>query len=221
MTQMSESITRDRAPAAAWRRLAALACLLSAWLAASSPLHAQAVRPQPDRAVVQVSPFPAGGDFTLQSARGPVTLAGLRGKVVLLFFGYVTCPDVCPMTLANLEQAASRLSPEERRQLQVVFVSVDPERDTPAILAEYTSSFDLPALGATGSPAQVADLAERYAAQYERVEMPGSALRYAVNHSAAVYLIDPGGRLRLLLRHTAPPARFADEIRRLLRSSNG
>ncbi|MBY0439719.1 MAG: SCO family protein [Burkholderiales bacterium] len=199
----------------------ALCAFCLALLAPSAALHAQAPRPQTDRAVVQVSPFPAGGAFALSSARGPVTLEGMRGKVVLLFFGYVTCPDICPMTLANLQQAVARLSPDERRQVQVAFVTVDPERDTPAILAEYTAAFDLPAVGLTGTPEQIAELAGRYAAQYQRVEMPGSALRYAVNHSAAVYLIDPGGRLRLLLRHTAPPARFADEIRRLLKAANG
>jgi protein SCO1/2 len=190
-------------------------------LAPAAAPAAEAVAPAPDRAVVRVSPFPRGGDFTLTSASGPVSLTGLRGKVVLLFFGYVTCPDVCPTTLGNLEQAFARLSPEERRQAQVVFVSVDPERDTPAILAAYTSSFDVPAVGLTGTPAAIAEVADRYAAQYHRVDLPGSALGYAVNHSAAVSVIDPLGRLRLLLRHTAPPARFAGEVRRLLGTGHG
>lgn len=224
MTFRQEAGRLDR-PWATHRRAAArrvaLGALGLALFAPAAALHAQSARLQADRAVVQVSPFPAGGAFALSSAQGPVTLDGLRGKVVLLFFGYVTCPDICPTTLANLEQAVARLAPEERRRVQVAFVSVDPERDTPSILAEYTAAFDLPAVGLTGTPAQIADLADRYAAQYERVEMPGSALRYAVNHSAAVYLIDPGGRLRLLLRHTAPPARFVDEIRRLLKAAHG
>ncbi len=224
MTFRPEPGRLDRLPPARRRAgsLRLMLCALAlAMLAPSPPLQAQATRQQADRAVVQVSPFPAGGPFALSSAGGPVTLEGMRGKVVLLFFGYTTCPDICPMTLANLQQAVARLSPDERRRVQVALVTVDPERDTPSILAEYTAAFDLPAVGLTGTPEQIADLADRYAAQYQRVEMPGSALRYAVNHSAAVYLIDPQGRLRLLLRHTAPPARFADEIRRLMKAANG
>jgi protein SCO1/2 len=172
-----------------------------------------------DPDIIDVRPFPAGGDFHLQSARGPVGLTSMRGKVVLMFFGYITCPDICPTTLGTLHQAATQLTTEERQKLRIAFISVDPERDTPPILDSYTAAFPIPAVGLTGPKAQIDTVADRYGAQYTRIEMPGSAMRYGIEHSAAVYLIDPRGRLRMLLRHTASPARYANEIRRLLRGA--
>lgn len=197
-----------------WSLLVCVAVLC--WLA-GNPAHAEGAPRKADPDLLHVTPHPPGGDFRLQSARGPETLASLRGQVVLLFFGYITCPDICPTTLGTLQQAAARLTPEEQRQLRIAFVSLDPERDTPAILKDYVAAFPVPALGLTGSRAQIDAMVERYGAQYFRVDLPGSGLGYGIDHSAAVYLLDQRGRLRLLLRHTASPVRFADEIRRLLR----
>lgn len=171
----------------------------------------------PDRDAIVVSPPPAGGDFRLESNRGAFTLSSLRGQVVLLFFGYVTCPDVCPTTLGTLQQAFDALSAAERRRVHVVFVSVDPQRDKPALLDQYVGAFSLPAVGVTGTPDQIDQVAGRYGAQYRRVALRGGiADAYAIEHSAAVYLIDGGGQLRSMLRHTAAPARFVTEIRRLM-----
>jgi protein SCO1/2 len=197
------------------------ACLLALFWNGGSALHAEAGKRDADPEVINVAPFPDGGDFRLQSARGPVSLASMRGQVVLLFFGYITCPDICPTTFGTLQQAASGLTSEERKQLRIAFISVDPERDTPPVLDAYAAAFSAPAVGLTGSRAQIDAVVEQYGAQYSRIEMPGSALRYGIEHSAAVYLIDQRGRLRLLLRHTASPARFAGEIRRLLRDTRG
>jgi protein SCO1/2 len=163
-----------------------------------------------------VSPFPPGGDFQLISAKGPVTLAGMRGKAVILFFGYTSCPDVCPMSMHTVAQTYRHLNSDEQRRFQAVFVSVDPERDTPEILHSYTNSFNAPLVGVSGTPDQIAALAERYGAQYHRVNLPGSALVYAMDHSAALYLISPEGHLLKIFRHTAPPRAIAEAVKRAL-----
>lgn len=212
------SLTRALLRLESWSLVICLAVLC--WLA-GNPSYAGGRPSKADPDLVQVAPFPVGGDFRLRSARGPETLDSLRGQVVLLFFGYITCPDVCPTTLGTLQQATARLTPEEQSQLRIAFVSLDPERDTPAILKDYVAAFPVPALGLTGSRAQIDAMVERYGAQYFRVALPGSGMGYGIDHSAAVYLLDQRGRLRLLLRHTASPARFADEIRRLLRKPVG
>jgi protein SCO1/2 len=187
--------------------------------AAGTPAQAAAGARHADPDVIDLNPFPGGGDFRLQSDRGPIGLASMRGKVVLLFFGYITCPDICPATFGTLQSAVAQLTAEERRRLQIAFISVDPERDTPAILADYTAAFSVPAIGLTGPRAQIDAVVGQYGAQYSRVALPGSAMRYGIEHSAAVYLIDRQGRLRMLLRHTASPVRYAGEIRRLLRGA--
>ena len=190
------------------------ALFLTVFAALSPSLYAADLPVKSD--IITVTPFPRGGDFRLQSPSGPVSTKSLRGRVVLLFFGYTYCPDICPTTLATLLQATQQLTPAEQKQVQVVFVSVDPERDTPTSLRDYVSAFAGPATGLTGTATQVAQVADQYGAQYFRVDLPGSAMGYAIDHSAAVYLIDKRGKLQLLLRHTAAPERFVEAIRGLL-----
>lgn len=159
---------------------------------------------------------PAGGDFILQSATGPVSLASLRGKVVLINFGYTFCPDVCPTSLAATTAGLNALAPEERQKVAMLFISVDPERDTPAHLAEYVAFFHPAMVGLTGSPAQVAEVAGRYGAYFARqkADTPGGA--YVVDHSADTYVVATDGRLAGRLPHGASPDRVAAEIRKLL-----
>jgi protein SCO1/2 len=135
-----------------------------------------------------------GGDFALQGAHGPLTLAALRGQVVLLYFGYTHCPDVCPVSMAAGAQALNRLSPAERAKVKLLFVSVDPERDTPARLQEYTAYFHPDMLGATGTPEEIARMARAYGAGYVK-RAPGPDGNYAVDHSAQTFVIAPDGRL--------------------------
>ena len=158
---------------------------------------------------------PQGGDFTLRSARGPISLHDLRGKVVLLYFGYTSCPDVCPTNLAQIGAALKRLTAEERRGVAVIFVSVDPERDTPERLARYTAFFAPDMVGVTGTPEQVAAVARQYGVAYRKVASD-SALGYLVDHSAFTYVVDPQGRLRETLPHAAPIHRILAAIRRWL-----
>ncbi len=158
---------------------------------------------------------PPGGDFTLQSLHGPVSLHDFRGKVVLLFFGYASCPDVCPTSLAFLTKTLNMLSEEELAQVQPLFVTLDPARDDSGKLAEYLSFFHPRFIGLTGSEEEIAKVAEQYGVKYYRVEAEGSP-NYAVNHSAAIYLITQEGSLRFLFPHGTSPALIAKAIRYLI-----
>ena len=167
---------------------------------------------------LDLADVPTGGDFELRGQDGPVALEDFRGKVVLLYFGYTWCPDICPTNLAIIAYALKQLTPAEREQVQVLFVSVDPERDTPERLAEYAAYFDPGILGITGSEAQLAATAARYGAAYRRIEQSDSAMGYLVDHSAFTYLIDQQGRLVETLPHATPGEDIIAAVRRLLRA---
>lgn len=133
-----------------------------------------------------------GGPFAMTEATGlPVTDADLRGKPTALFFGFTRCPATCPVTLQVLTNVLGRMGADADR-LNVVFVSVDPERDTPKVLREYLSSFDSRIRGFTGTPAQVAAMAGAFKVQYRRVPLDGGD--YTMDHTAAVILVDARGR---------------------------
>ncbi|GAB4290785.1 MAG: hypothetical protein Kow0096_04520 [Thiohalomonadaceae bacterium] len=157
----------------------------------------------------------AGGDFLLDTIQGPLHLEQLRGKVVVLYFGYTWCPDVCPTSLALLGMALHKLEESELGQVQPVFITVDPARDTAERLAEYTTYFHPSLLGATGTPQQIADVAQRYGVAYTR-ERNGSNTDYTVDHSSLTYLLDRGGKLHEVLPHGTPPEKIVAAIRRLL-----
>lgn len=167
----------------------------------------------PSREAVKLEQPPRGGDFILTSAAGSVSLTDFRGKVVLLYFGYTWCPDICPLNLSYLRLALDGLTAEERERVQVLFVSVDPERDTPQRLKEYTLHFGPEFLGVTGTPRQLEEAAKLYGAAFKRGEAVDSAMGYFVDHSAYTYLIDKSGRLRQTLDHATPPDRILAAIR--------
>jgi protein SCO1/2 len=157
------------------------------------------------------APSDIGGAFHLVSQTGaPVDQRLLLGKWSAVFFGYTYCPDVCPTTLATLGQAAAALGDRAGR-FQVVFVSVDPERDTPRALADYLSSpaFPKATLGLTGSPAEVARIARAYHVYYQKVPQGSS---YSMDHSAVVYLMNPEGRFVRPLDVGVPPTAVARQI---------
>ena len=165
---------------------------------------------------IELKAFPPGGGFTLDCAQGKCSLDDYRGKIVVLFFGYVSCPDICPTTLQQLQSAFSLLTPAEQRYVQIAFITLDPLRDTPDVLAEYLAFFKLPAAGLSGKASDIDQVVEQYAGQYRKVAYQGSALGYGIDHSAAIYLIDRTGRLRTMLRHEIPPAVLALTLRKLL-----
>jgi len=158
-----------------------------------------------------------GKDFALTDHTGKArTLGDFRGKVVVMFFGFTRCPDVCPVTLAELKAVKEQLG-EEGKRLQVVFVTVDPERDTQKLLAEYVPAFDPSFLGLYGDSAAIAKVAKDFRVFYQK--SPGKTPEsYTMDHTAGSYIFDPQGRLRLFARH-GNAANLAADIRTLLRVS--
>ncbi|MEW8691719.1 MAG: SCO family protein [Candidatus Thiodiazotropha endolucinida] len=166
--------------------------------------------------VLDIGDMPLGGDFTLHSSQGEFLLEQLRGQVVLLFFGYTKCPDVCPTSLAFLTQALNELSDDELKFVQGVFISVDPKRDSFEILDDYVGYFHDNLIGVTGSETEIAAVAKQYGAQYYEVALEDSAFGYAVNHSAVTYLITPEGNLRFVFPHETPSSVILEAIRHVL-----
>jgi protein SCO1/2 len=152
-----------------------------------------------------------GGPFRLVDQSGaPVTEAILKGKWTAIFFGYANCPDVCPTTLVALAQAKAALGAKADK-LQILFVTVDPARDTPAHLKDYLDNPAFPrgVLGLTGTPEQVAVMAKAYRVYYKKVgEGPG----YTMDHTAVVYLMGPDGRFDAPMTFGVPPAQMAEQI---------
>ena len=158
-----------------------------------------------------------GRDFALTDHTGKArTLADFRGKAVVLFFGYTQCPDVCPTTLAELAEAMKRLGPDADR-VQVLFATVDPERDTADLLSKYVPAFDPHFLGLYGDAAATERTAKEFKILYQKQpgRTPGS---YTVDHSAGTFVFDPQGKLRLYVSYGQGPAVFAHDIRELLRA---
>jgi protein SCO1 len=153
-----------------------------------------------------------GLHLDLQDHNGrAVTLDTFKGKLVVLFFGYTHCPDVCPTTLADLAAAFKLMPREAADKVQVLFVTVDPERDTPEVLRLYVPYFHPSFLGLYGTPAQVAQTAREFRIIYRRHVEPG-ADGYLVDHSAGSYVLDSRGRLRLYLPYGHTPQDIANDL---------
>jgi protein SCO1/2 len=157
-----------------------------------------------------------GRDFELTAPDGkPRRLADFRGKAVVLFFGYTQCPDVCPTTLAALADAMKELGADAAR-VQVLFVTIDPERDTPALLAQYVPAFDPRFLGLYGDAEATARTAKEFRIIYQKV--PGAAPgSYTMDHSAGSYVFDPQGRLRLFVSNAQGADVYVHDLQELLR----
>lgn len=156
-----------------------------------------------------------GSDFTLTDHKGQTRrLADFKGRAVVLFFGYTQCPDICPTTLAAMRDTMNLLG-EDARRVQVLFVTIDPARDTQQLLAEYVPWFHPSFIGLWGDEPAVAAVAKDYKVFY--VKQPGAAPgSYSVDHSASSYAFDPQGRLRLVIRHGETPDNIAADLRLLL-----
>ncbi|MBE9610127.1 SCO family protein [Chitinilyticum litopenaei] len=154
-----------------------------------------------------------GGDFTLIDGQGkPRTLSSFKGKVVVLFFGYTQCPDVCPTTLAELRDLLPQFG-AAARDIQVLFVSVDPARDTPELLAQYVPAFHPDFLGLTGSASAVAQVARQYGVAYQR---RGEGEHYTMDHTAGTYLLDRQGRVRVMINYGSDPSVLRHDLQLLL-----
>jgi protein SCO1/2 len=145
------------------------------------------------------------------------TLADYKGKVVAIFFGFTHCPDVCPTALARMAEVMKLLG-ADAGNVQVLFVTLDPERDTAEVLGQYVPAFHPSFVGLRGEPAATAEVAREFKVFYQK--SPGATPEnYSVDHTTFTYLYDPSGRIRLLVKHDAEPAKIAEDIRTLLRSA--
>jgi protein SCO1/2 len=147
-------------------------------------------------------------DFHMTASGKPATATNFRGKVVALYFGYTHCPDVCPATLANLADMAAKVNNPD---LRILFVTVDPERDTFDVMRDYAAAFSPQMVGLRGSPNDLAVLARRYRVAYEIKKGPP----YEVMHSNAVFFFDRDGRARLVTTDTSNTAAMAEDVKRL------
>ncbi|MBL8268465.1 SCO family protein [Steroidobacter sp.] len=186
---------------------ARLAALLMALAASMSAVAADALKSgvfEPPRAAPELS---------LQASKGgQLSLADYRGKVVLLGFGFTSCPEVCPTTLATLAQARKKLG-AQGEQVQVVYVTVDPERDSADRMRAYLGGFDPSFIGGTGTPAQLATTRKNYGVMAEKKPIGNS---YSVAHSSSVYLIDRKGLLRGMMPYGRLPDDYVHDVRALL-----
>lgn len=159
--------------------------------------------------------LPTGGDFILQTVDGPFDTKTERGKVLLVYFGYTNCPDICPASLAAGGQALNALTPEERAKVRLLMISVDPERDSLQHLKEYTGFFHPNMLGATGTPAEIGKIAGSFGAGY--VKQPARADgSYAVDHTVSTYVVGPDGKLAAVLDLGVTTDKLLASIRQLL-----
>ncbi len=157
-------------------------------------------------------------DFTLTSMHGqPVKLSDFQDKIVVLYFGYTFCPDVCPTTLSEIKKALALLGPAAS-EFQVIMITVDPERDTPAVLNEYMAQFDPGFLGLTGTVSEIQNIAAPFGVYFAKQADPSSA-QYLMEHTASVLVINRKGALKLLWPYGTPAADMADDLRYLLRSN--
>ncbi len=172
-------------------------------------------RATPQFAGVDITGADYARGFSLPDASGRVrTLDEFRGKVVALFFGYAQCPDVCPTTMADLKAAMQKLGSDAGR-VQVLFVTLDPERDTPAVLAQYVPGFDPSFVGLRGDEAATLRTAKDFKVFYQRTPGP-TPTSYTIDHTAGTYVFDPAGRVRLFLRQGQPVESIVHDFRILL-----
>ena len=161
-----------------------------------------------------------GGDFTLNAPDGPLSLSDLRGKVVLIFFGYTSCPDVCPISLARINACFSAMNAEELDQVQALFITLDPERDTPELLAKYTSYFHPKIIGLSDDAEAITAVTDQYGIEYSKNAMPDSALGYSISHPTDILLLDSKGQVVETVPHDAKSKYLLARIRDLLNASD-
>ena len=157
-------------------------------------------------------------NFVLKDADGtPRSMSDFAGKVVVLFFGYTQCPDVCPTTLQTFAQVMDQLG-DDSKKVQVVFITIDPKRDTPALLKEYVPQFNPSFIGLTGNNEEIANLAKSMRIYYQKVD-GATDNTYTYDHTAGAYVFDPKGQLRLLIKHGQPVPDIVPDIQILLKGS--
>ncbi|MBC75187.1 MAG: SCO family protein [Halobacteriovoraceae bacterium] len=154
-----------------------------------------------------------GGDFTLQSEKGEVSLSDFKGKVVILYFGFTTCPDVCPMSLSYLNSALKGVDEEK---VQVLFVSVDHKRDDPKSVDMYAKYFDESYVGVTGTKDQIDEVTKKFNVFYKFIPLENSKIGYTVDHTSRFYIIDENGVVQKAIRSDEDPKVFKKELKSVM-----
>jgi protein SCO1/2 len=186
-------------------------------LAAASLALAACSESKPKFNAIDLTGADYAKDFHLPDTDGKMrSIEDFKGKVVAVFFGYTQCPDVCPTTMAELAQAKKQLGADGDK-LQVIFITVDPERDTPKVLKACMANFDPSFIGLVPTPDQLAQVAKDFKVYYKKAEGP-TPTSYTMDHSAATYVYDPEGHLRLYARYGAGPQVMASDIEKLLKA---
>lgn len=157
-----------------------------------------------------------GGDFTLQSDQGAIDLADYRGKVVPIYFGFTHCPDVCITSLSSIAAGLQELTDEERAQIQPMFITVDPERDTADRVGEYARYFYPDMIGLTGSREEITTVAKAHFVIFEKVPLEDSEMGYTMDHSSIVYVVGKDGLIKSLIHHGEKPSVIAETLRQAL-----
>lgn len=197
---------------------------MTRWLAAAGVMAALVLagcQPAPQPPVFQATDITGAAfarDFRLTDHNGSVrTLADFKGKAVAVFFGYIHCPDVCPTTLSDFA-AALQLLGQQADRVQVIFVTVDPQRDTPDLLKQFVPAFNPSFLGMVADADTLRRLAKEYKVVYQKTAVK-AADDYLIDHSAGTYVYDPNGRLRLLMPYGSSPDVIAQDLKTLLAAS--
>ena len=163
----------------------------------------------------QPAAIPIGGPFRLQAAgEREVTDQDFRGRWMLVYFGYTHCPDACPTALQDMATAMDQLGPDASKKVAIVFITVDPQRDTPAVMRDYVSGFDAAITGLSGTPEQIAAAAKEYRVYYAKHPEPDGD--YAMDHSSIIYVMDPKGRFVGNFTHQTSPDAIAAKMRTLI-----
>jgi protein SCO1/2 len=203
-----------RIPSPLRRRLATAGLLLGGAIAAGSLLGCSEKPPSFKSTDITGADYGKSLTLTNASTGKPVSIEDFRGKVVMLFFGFTHCPDVCPTTLLKAAEVRKQLAGDAER-MQVLFVTVDPERDSAEVLSKYVPAFDPSFIGLRGDQAETNKAAREFKVFFQKVpNRDGSS--YNVDHTAASYILDPEGRLRLFVRHTQPVEEIVSDLRQLL-----
>lgn len=159
-----------------------------------------------------------GGEFTLMSDQGPVSLKDFRGKVVPIYFGFTHCPDVCITSLGAISAGLKQLSDEERARVQPVFITIDPERDDPARVGEYARYFHPSFVGLSGTLEEITRVAKSHFVIFEKVPLEDSEMGYTMDHSSIVYVVGTDGVIKSLIHHGEKPENIAKALRETLAS---
>lgn len=202
------------------KRFFASVLLAASCLAGAAPapsLKAGTVSATPALKAGVFEPARAAPEFALSGSDGqPLGLARHRGKLVLLVFGFTHCPEVCPTTLATLAQARQALTPTEAAGVQVVYVTVDPERDDVERIRKYLAAFDKSFVGGTARPEALAAMRKSYGVIAQKLEKKAGTDTYGMNHSTSVFLIDREGRLRAMMPYGHPAKDFVHDLKLML-----